>query len=284
MPAKKAKPPVPAQVSPPDTRSGANARRPPQPTPTEQRLTKIEETLEKIASIQAKWAEEPEQQHGRPAKKKPGNVRARRSVSLDLPVNNSFEEVLMQSSSNMEQPQHGSTSEAHSGRHAATRQMPAPQPQRRDPAQVRCPTDLTRNVNKDTRPTSTFNNNNSAGSWTGLLDQANRQRQFNATSKQPDSPPQFVFQQDDVESQVQQILATTAHTLSKGNVKPGAYAFKYVTRGHDRKHLNLNTVTLAEHLWGILRMVKHEKTDPEIVPFLLNHLEDVIEDSCDFEW
>lgn len=76
----------------------------------------------------------------------------------------------------------------------------------------------------------------------------------------------FVFDQDDIETQVHQILASTAHNLSRVKVKPGAFLFKYVSQGHDRRRLALNTVTFAEHLWGILRMVKDDKT--RISPFL----------------
>lgn len=267
MPAKKVKPPVPAQVSPPDTRSGVNSRRTiQQQNPMEQRLSKIEETLEKIAAIQEKWAEEPQQQ-GRPVKSKPGNIRGRRSVSLELPSNNSMEEGFNSVSSNVSrQPPQASPVDAESGRHAGTRQAASHQPQRLDPNQAQWPTDPNRNVNNNTRPVTAINNNNlTTGAWANWMDGANRQRQSTATSSYNAPMPQFAFHQDDVESQVQQILATTAHTLSRGNVKPGAYPYKYVSLGYDRKHLNLNTVTLAEHLWGILRMVKNEKTDPEIV-------------------
>lgn len=80
------------------------------------------------------------------------------------------------------------------------------------------------------------------------------------------------------------ILATTAHHLSSGNSKPGLYPHKFVFRGPEKKRIPLNDVSLAEHLWGILCIVKDPKTDPRIKPRLLAHLEDVIEDSCDFLW
>lgn len=80
------------------------------------------------------------------------------------------------------------------------------------------------------------------------------------------------------------ILATTAHHLSSGNSKPGLYPHKFVVRGPEKKRIPLNNVSLAEHLWGILCIVKDPKTDPRIKPCLLAHLEDVIEDACDFVW
>lgn len=133
MPAKKAKPPRPAQVSPPDTRSGAILRRAPQTTQTEQRLSKIEETLEKIAAFQARWVEEPEQQRGRPTKKKTANTCGRRSVSLDIPSNNSMEEVFNSSSSHIShQDTRTGPVDAEPARHAGTRQTAARQPQRPD--------------------------------------------------------------------------------------------------------------------------------------------------------
>lgn len=93
------------------------------------------------------------------------------------------------------------------------------------------------------------------------------------------------FLDDDVTSQhVRNILASTAHQLSSGNNKPGIYPHKLVFRGPEKKRIPLNNTTLAEHLWGILLIVKDPKVDPRIKPTLLAHLEDVIEDACDFQW
>lgn len=95
---------------------------------------------------------------------------------------------------------------------------------------------------------------------------------------------QYGFKTDDVERRVQDILASTASTLSRGNVKPGAYPFKYVLRGHERLKVSINSVSLSEHLWGLVCMIRDPKIDPSIRPYLYSHLLEVIEDTCDFDW
>lgn len=93
-----------------------------------------------------------------------------------------------------------------------------------------------------------------------------------------------MFDEDLTSQHVCNILASTAHHLTAGNNKPGVYPHKQVFRGPKKKRVPLNNVLLAEHLWGILCIVKHPKTDPRIKPCLVAHLEDVIEDACDFQW
>lgn len=128
-------------------------------------------------------------------------------------------------------------------------------------------------------PIPSVNNNNHWEAW--LSAPAQRDGAFRPPV--PQDMHRAPMDATHVESQVQQILASTAHSLSRGTVKFD-YPFKYISRGAEKKKLSLNQVTLAEHLWGILRMVKDEKTDPSLIRPLLAHLEDVIEDSCDFEW
>lgn len=99
-----------------------------------------------------------------------------------------------------------------------------------------------------------------------------------------DAPESDNFEEDLTSQHVRNILASTAHQLSAGNNKPGIYPHKLVFRGPEKKRIPLNNVSLAEHLWGILCIVKDPKIDPRIKPSLLAHLEDVIEDACDFQW
>lgn len=110
---------------------------------------------------------------------------------------------------------------------------------------------------------------------------------------QPQYRPQPVLNQpythydpDDVEQRVYDILATTASTLSRGNLRQGPYPypFKYVLRGTERQRVGINSVSLPEHLWGIVRMIRDDKLDPQLRPYLNTHLCEVIEDSCDFDW
>lgn len=92
------------------------------------------------------------------------------------------------------------------------------------------------------------------------------------------------YMDDDVERQVQQIMASAATSLTKGNVKTGAFPFKYVYKGSDRRKVAFNSLSLPEHQWGILRMANDPKIDPSIKPCLYNHLEEIIEDCLDFDW
>lgn len=92
------------------------------------------------------------------------------------------------------------------------------------------------------------------------------------------------FDEDLTGQTVRNILASTAHQLSAGNSKPGIYPHKLVFRGPEKRRIPLNNLTLAEHLWGLLCIVKDPKVDPRIKPCLLAHLEDIIEDACDFQW
>lgn len=46
----------------------------------------------------------------------------------------------------------------------------------------------------------------------------------------------------------------------------------------------INSVTLPEHLWGIFRIIHDPKTDSDIKPCLMVHIEQIIEDAREFEW
>lgn len=95
---------------------------------------------------------------------------------------------------------------------------------------------------------------------------------------------QHPYDYDDVEHRVHDILASTVSTLSRGNTRPYPYPFRYVLRGPERRKVSINSVTLSEHLWGLVRMIRDDKLDPAIRPHLNTHLVEIIEDSCDFEW
>lgn len=55
-------------------------------------------------------------------------------------------------------------------------------------------------------------------------------------------------------------------------------------RGPEKKKLSFNTLTLPEHILGIFRMLDDERIDPTTKPDILNHMREVAEDACDFEW
>lgn len=89
---------------------------------------------------------------------------------------------------------------------------------------------------------------------------------------------------DSIDSQVKHILATTAHTLGKGNSPPFDFPYKYILRGPEKVKVAINSVTLPEHLWGIFRMIHDPKLSPDIMPALMAHIEHIVEDSREFEW
>lgn len=275
-----------------NTRSGtkkapATKKKPPKPKqPTvNARLLKIEEALDKVASFQAtlipEQAVEPPHTSTRGRKPKKATVTPatqRRSLSLDLPSTSHQ----LQDNGCFYEIQHEFTPQQGNSDHASTRDVSRRRPSETANHAPACSTDLEWNVRRDlqTHNVAPVNINNPWKAWFEETKRSNTS--LDTGSFRPQHPS--INNQDDVEAQVQHILATTAHSLSKGNNKPEQYPFKYVARGPERKKLLINTVTLAEHLWGILRMIKDEKTDKNVVPYLLKHLEDVIEDACDFDW
>lgn len=90
---------------------------------------------------------------------------------------------------------------------------------------------------------------------------------------------------DELDRRASSVLAATVPTIAKGNNnKPGIFPFKYVYRGADMKRASVNSVSLAEHLWGIFQIIRDNAVDNETKPFLLIHMEQVLEDSCEYEW
>lgn len=86
-----------------------------------------------------------------------------------------------------------------------------------------------------------------------------------------------------IDAQVRQIMENTPHQL-KGNMPHGKFPFNYVTRGPEKKKLSFNTLTLAEHIYGIFCMIDDPGVDPAVKPHLIAHMREVAEDSCNFEW
>lgn len=89
---------------------------------------------------------------------------------------------------------------------------------------------------------------------------------------------------DRIESQVQQLLASSVHTLARGKVDVKDFPYKYIQRGPEKVNASINSVSMAEHLWGIFRMLHDHKTDPDIKPCLMLHMEQIVEDGREFEW
>lgn len=87
----------------------------------------------------------------------------------------------------------------------------------------------------------------------------------------------------DIDAHVRHILDASPNQF-KGNVPVGIYPFKQVTRGLEKKKLSFNTVTLAEHIYGMFRIIDDIHTSPTIKPYIITHMREVAEDACEFEW
>lgn len=91
-------------------------------------------------------------------------------------------------------------------------------------------------------------------------------------------------QNDNIDDQVQHILATMAHHLVKGNRNEKNFPCKYIIKGPDRKPANVNTVSMQEHLWGISRMIRDVAVPRDIKPLLYVHLEEILKDARQYDW
>lgn len=85
-----------------------------------------------------------------------------------------------------------------------------------------------------------------------------------------------------IDAQVRHIIEATPHSL-KGN-NPHDFPYNYVSRGPEKRKLSFNSVTLAEHIYGIFCMIDDNRVDPSIKPDLIEHMKEVAEDACEFEW
>ena len=86
-----------------------------------------------------------------------------------------------------------------------------------------------------------------------------------------------------IDDQVRSILETTAHHLvAKG--KKGIYPHNHVFKGPKKEKSSLGELSLAEHAWGIMRIIESDKTPADIKPHLVTHLDEVLEDARDFSW
>lgn len=86
-----------------------------------------------------------------------------------------------------------------------------------------------------------------------------------------------------LEAQVRHIMDSTPHQL-KGTVTQGFFPFKFVTRGPEKKKLSFNTLTLAEHIFGMFCMLDEPDFDPGLKPYIVAHMREVAEDASEFEW
>lgn len=81
-----------------------------------------------------------------------------------------------------------------------------------------------------------------------------------------------------------QILGTTAHHLAAAPGKKGLFPYRYVSRGPDRKRPAFNMLSLSEHVWGIFMIMREKKISPDTKVSLYKHVQNIIEDTCSFDW
>lgn len=287
MPAKKKQTPVEL----PQVQEGETQTAPPaQQDDVNQRLARIEAAIEKMAAGPAPRIPSPTimTTRGRAKRTNTAPANNRRSFSADSeparPRNRNS-----QSSSSIDKA-HANRQRTNVNKNAHNDVTPTPtdQPTRHnvqhDPVVAQLGDPLAE-VNKLPSADQLIDVNMSQpwANWATLPDNNNSVFQANVAAP-ASNISNYGFHQDDVEQRVQHILASTASTLSRGNVKPGAYPFKYVRRGTERQNVSINSVSLSEHLWGLVCMIRDPKIDPSIRPSLNSHMLEVIEDSCDFEW
>lgn len=87
-----------------------------------------------------------------------------------------------------------------------------------------------------------------------------------------------------LQAQVNSIIENTPSLLSKPTSKVKNFPYEYVKRGKDKRLTAMNTLSLAEHIWGIFAMIHDHATQDKYKPALLRHIEEVVEDCRDYDW
>lgn len=95
--------------------------------------------------------------------------------------------------------------------------------------------------------------------------------------------PMEAYHDMSLEAQVRHIMNSAPHQL-KCTVTQGFFPFKYITRGPEKKKLSFNTLTLAEHIFGMFCMLDDPDFDPGLKPYIVAHMREVAEDASEFEW
>lgn len=88
----------------------------------------------------------------------------------------------------------------------------------------------------------------------------------------------------EIEARVPQIIATSATNISKGTSPHRLFPFKYVSRGHDKVKIGINSASALEHLWGIFAIIKDPTVPGAIKPALLAHMDEILEDFRWYDW
>lgn len=100
---------------------------------------------------------------------------------------------------------------------------------------------------------------------------------------QPMSARDF-YNDETLDPHVQNIIATSASAIARGNAKFGFFPSKYVLRGLDLKPAPINSLSISEHCWAIFRMIHDIEVPQDIKPHLLVHIEQILEDTQEYDW
>ena len=85
-----------------------------------------------------------------------------------------------------------------------------------------------------------------------------------------------------ISAQVQTLLHTAQQLTSvKGR---HTHPHHYVFRGPTRVKTTLRSLTPAEYIWGLFRLMKDPHTEPDVRPIIATHIYHVAEDAKDFSW
>lgn len=150
----------------------------------------------------------------------------------------------------------------------------------RAPLVVDQQTDHRYNDPRPSAPPSTSGINDAWAAWSTAHE---RLPPYVNNTRLPTSTQELQYN-DTVDSRVQQLLANTVHNLGKGNQQPYDFPYKYILRGPEKVKALINSVTLPEHLWGIFRILHDPKTNQDIKPCLMVHIEQIVEDAREYEW
>lgn len=128
---------------------------------------------------------------------------------------------------------------------------------------------------------SALNVNKNWSTW--LVDNVNMNPPRNTSSALPLSAKE-VASNEDLEMKVHDILNNTATRLAKGNAKTGQFPFQYVQRGPEKRQATMNSLSLHEHIWGIVAMIKDPQVPAIYKPALFDHIEQICDDCSDYDW
>lgn len=126
------------------------------------------------------------------------------------------------------------------------------------------------------------NNNKTWSTW--LVDNVQMNPQKEPANTLPLSVKD-ISMTPELESKVHDILNYTSTRIAKGNAnKTGDFPFQYVSRGPEKRKATMNSLTLPEHIWGIICMIKDSTVPAVYKPALLDHIEQICDDCKEYDW